>query len=170
MLITIDTKDDAITVPIHLVDMKLRRGSTNILSAVVNGAAMAGRGVHSALHIILIIAPVLHNVDLATGRPASSAKALSLPVTAILSNVFTQSPDCRPGARARRKLCSNLYTSIFKRELGIESCRRELFGMSLVCKTLLNSNNFQTAIADVGVFNTVGVVLLFVIEPAPAIG
>ena len=64
--------------------------------------------------IILIFTPVLHDVDFPQAGQPISAKALSLPIAAVLGNVFAQCPDCRPGANALRQLGSYVDSSIGK--------------------------------------------------------
>ena len=126
--------------------------------------------VQGTLYIILVVTPVLNNIDLTAVGPAGGAVALSLPVTAIFSNIFTQGPDRGPSTDAGGHLSSDFYSTIAEGVFGIQPCGGELLGMPLVGKGLSFGYNFQAAIADIGIFRTVSVVLLLIVKPAPAIG
>ena len=169
MLNAIHAKNHSLTIPIQFIVMELCRGGTNCLSCGVESAAKAGGGVHGAWYMILIVAPVLHNIYLATGWPYGIAKALGLPVGTSFIDVFTQRPDRWPGANATWQFCANYYASILKGIFGIEASRGELFGAPLVSKWLFYSNDFQGTIADIRILDAVGVMLLFIVIPATAI-
>ena len=168
MLNTIHSKNDPFTIPIHLIIVELGRDSADVPTAVIDGSPITGRRVHGTLDIVLVVTPVLHNVDLTAVGPVGSAISLGLPVGAGFIDVLAQGPDGGPGAGTGGQFCSNLYTPIFKGVLGVESGRGVLLGVSLVGKGLFFGNNFQGAVADIGVGQPICVVLYLTVVPAGA--
>ena len=120
--------------------------------------------------IVLIVAPVFHNVDFTAGGPAGCTKTLSLPISAGFGNIFTEHPDRGPGPWALRQFGAHFNTAIGKRVFRIESCRGVLLGHTLIGVTLFFGDYFQGAVTDIGVCGTICVVLDLTVIPGVAIG
>ena len=84
---------------------------------------------------------MLNNIDLTAVGPAGGAVALSLPVTAIFSNIFTQGPDRGLSTDAGGHLALTLPT--IAEVFGIQPCGGEPLGMPLVGKVSFLATIFR---------------------------
>ena len=125
---------------------------------------------HCTLDKILVIAPVLHDIDLAAKGPGGSTKALQVPVSTILIDIFAQHPDCGPGSCAFRQFGANLNLTVCEGKFRIQPGRSVLLCNPLVCKSFLLSHNMQDTITDIRIVRPVGIMLYLTIIPAVAIG
>ncbi len=167
VLDAVDVPGDRVGGPVHgegveVVGERLRRSAACTASSA-RAAGVAG-AVHGAVHVAGLAADVLHDVDLAAGRPR------------VLADVVAEHPERRPDALPARHLDPRLELPVRLGELvrGQQPGGGVLAGavVALVAgRVLPPGGDHQVALAVVrGVAGAVRVVLQLVVAPAVAAG
>ena len=124
----------------------------------------------SAGDVVLVMAPMFHNVNFAAGGPAGGAEAFDLPVGAGFVDVFTQHPDGGPGADASGQFGAYLYSPVGESELRVEAGRGVLLGEALISKGLIAGSQVEYPVNHFRILDAVCVVLNFAVEPTATSG
>ncbi len=165
---TIDAEHHFVGTPLEFIHMKSGAGGGNGLTTFVHRIARTRGGVHGALHKILVVAPMLHQVDFAASRPRRGAKAQVVPISTVLVDVFAQQPNGRPGADAGGQLGAHFYPPLLEGKFGVQPGRGMGFGVALVGEIFFLGHEVQLTVGHIAVGSAIGVMLNFAVEPAAA--